>query len=129
MIVVDTSVLIASLRGASQPEVDRLASLMDRERLLLGDLVLCEVLRGARDEGEAIRLRERLLVFTPVEMVGEQVAARAALHYRLLRQKGVTVRNTVDLLIGTFCVMNRHRLLHDDRDFRPMVEHLGLVEA
>ena len=37
--------------------------------------------------------------------------------------------STVDLLIGTFCILNRHRLLHNDSDFKPMVEHLGLMEA
>ena len=39
------------------------------------------------------------------------------------------LRNTVDLLIGTFCIVNDLRLLHNDRDFLPMVEHLGLLEA
>ena len=58
-------------------------------------------------------------------MVGEQVAVRAALHYRCSARKAITFRNTIDLLIGTFCILNRHRLLHNDRDFPPMVEHFG----
>ena len=129
MIVVDTSVLIDFLRGEATPQVARLKSLAQRQHLLIGDLVLCEVLRGARGEGEAVRIRERLAEFTFAEMVGEQVATRAALHYRALRQQGVTVRNVVDTLIATFCIVNRHRLLHNDRDFTPMVKCLGLMEA
>jgi predicted nucleic acid-binding protein len=36
------------------------------------------------------------------------------------------VRKTIDLLIGTYCIMHRHTLLHSDRDFDPMQRHLGL---
>lgn len=129
MIVVDSSVWIDFLRHTATAQVDQLIALLDEEELLLGDLVLCEVLRGARSEGEAIRIKERLGVLPVVAMVGRDVAEQAALHHRLLRRRGITVRNTVDLLIGTFCIVNRYRLLHSDRDFLPMVEHLGLAEA
>ena len=64
-----------------------------------------------------------------VDMGGEHITQIAALHYRLLRGKGITVRSTVDLFVGAFCIVNHHHLLHNERDFRPMVEHLGLVEA
>jgi predicted nucleic acid-binding protein len=39
---------------------------------------------------------------------------------------GVTMRKTPDLIIGTYCIERGHVLLHDDRDFLPMQEHLGL---
>jgi predicted nucleic acid-binding protein len=129
VIVVDSSVLVDLLAQRDVPHVARLKGLIERERLLLGDIVLCEVLRGARSEGEAVRMRERLAEFMPVEMVGEQVATRAAMHYRALRREGITVRSMADTLIATFCIINRHRLLHNDRDFAPMVRHLGLLEA
>jgi hypothetical protein len=42
----------------------------------------------------------------------------------------VTVRKTIDVMIGTFCIHHR-LLLHDDGDFDPMVKFLGLevIEA
>jgi len=43
-----------------------------------------------------------------------------------LRRKGVTVRKTIDVIIGTFCIHHQLTLLHDDRDFDPMVKFLGL---
>ena len=129
MIVVDSSVWIDLLRDADTPQVVRLNALLESELLLFGDLVLCEVLRGARNEGDAVRISERLSVLTPVNMVGVEIAGRAAVNYRKLRALGITIRNTVDLLIGTFCIANGHQLLHSDRDFKPMVEHLGLEEA
>jgi predicted nucleic acid-binding protein len=43
-----------------------------------------------------------------------------------LRRKGVTMRKTIDMIIGTHCIEQNCALLHSDRDFDPMVEHLGL---
>ena len=39
---------------------------------------------------------------------------------------GVTVCKSIDLLIGTYCIANDCALLHSDRDFDPMAQHLGL---
>jgi predicted nucleic acid-binding protein len=54
------------------------------------------------------------------------LAPRAARNYRELRELGITGRKTADIIIGTFCIEHRHALLHDDRDFAPMEEHLDL---
>jgi len=59
-------------------------------------------------------------------MIGQELALKSAMNYRLLRRKGVTVRKTIDVMIGTFCIHHRLPLLHDDRDFDPMVKLLGL---
>ncbi len=59
-------------------------------------------------------------------MVTPDVAAKAAANCRRLREAGISVRRTIDLLIGTFCIENDHVLLHSDRDFDPMHQHLGL---
>jgi len=58
--------------------------------------------------------------------VGGDNALRAADYYRRLRKQGVTVRKTIDVLIGTYCIQHRHELLHADRDFDSMQRHLGL---
>jgi predicted nucleic acid-binding protein len=59
-------------------------------------------------------------------LVDVDLAVQAAANYRFLRSRGLTVRRTIDLLIGTFCLVHRHSLLHGDRDFAPMVRFLGL---
>ena len=48
------------------------------------------------------------------------------MNYRAMRKKGITVRKTIDVLIGTYCIENDVSLLHDDQDFVPMEQHLGL---
>ena len=54
-------------------------------------------------------------------MGGTVIALESAMNYRLLRKKGVTARKTIEVMIGTFCIHYRLPLLHDDRDFDPLV--------
>jgi len=84
------------------------------------------VLQGVATEREA-RHVERLFREGPIaNMVDDEMATEAATNYRKLRAKGVTIRKTVDLLIGTFCLCEDLPLLHRDRDFDAMEQHLGL---
>ena len=62
-------------------------------------------------------------------MLGDGMAVQAARNYRRLRERGITVRKTVDMIIGTLCIEGGYCLLHDDRDFDPMPQHLGLQVA
>ena len=126
MIVVDTSVWIDYFNGVPTPQVDLLDELLGRRVLAVGDLILAELLQGfatEQDANRAIRLLEPLEF---VEMAGRDVAIQSAAHYRRLRRRGVTVRKTMDMLIGTYCLMHDHEILHADRDFDVLAEHLGL---
>ncbi|MHB1544445.1 MAG: type II toxin-antitoxin system VapC family toxin [Gammaproteobacteria bacterium] len=126
MIVVDTSVWIDYFNGVASPHTDLLDQLLSRERLVIGDIILTEVLQGFRRDTDFRQAQALLdtLEFRP--MLGQEIALLSAKNYRKLRQAGVTVRKTIDVMIGSFCVRNRHRLLHADRDFDPIEEHLGL---
>lgn len=128
MIVVDSSVWIALLRDYNSPQVELLAT-VDPLEIVLGDLVLLEILQGARDETHASRLLHELSRFRPVEMMSLAVAIDAASNYRRLRAAGITTRRTVDLIIASYCILNGFDLLHQDRDFSPYAEHLGLTLA
>lgn len=127
MILVDSSVWIAHLRGHRTAATAKLETLAGREPLLIGDLILLEVLQGARDESHAARIERGLRQYTVVPLLDADLAPRAAQNYRKLRSLGVTVRKAADIIIGTFCIEHRHALLHDDRDFAPMEQHLGLM--
>jgi predicted nucleic acid-binding protein len=93
---------------------------------MVGDLILMEILMGARSPEHAARLYQDLMRFPVVSLVGADIAEAAARNYRELRSEGITLRTGFDLLIATFCIEHNHHLLHDDRDFEPLVEHLGL---
>jgi predicted nucleic acid-binding protein len=129
VILVDSSVWVAHLRGHRTVATAKLEAAAGREPLLIGDLILLEVLQGARDEFHAARIERGLRRYALVPLLDADLAPRAARNYRRLRELGITVRKTADIIIGTFCIEHHHSLLHDDRDFMPMEEHLGLVVA
>ena len=128
MIVVDTSVWIDALNKRDSQGAQKLRSIKPNKDIILGDLVLLEILQGARDDLHARRMENDLLQFDLRPMLDRAIATRAASNYRQLRSLGITIRKSNDLIIGTYCIANGHALLHSDRDFSPMVEHLGLIE-
>ena len=126
MIVVDSSVWIDFLNGIRSPQVARLFDRLGEEPLLVGDLILLEVLQGVASESEAARVEAALRRFDVEPMLDPDLAVTAAAHTRSLRGLGLTLRKTIDLVIGTFCIARGHELLTADRDFLPMAKHLGL---
>jgi predicted nucleic acid-binding protein len=129
VILVDSSVWIDYFRGAQTPQVEILDGLFGRTRLAVGDLIAVEVLQGVRDEKEFNLVRKTLDAFTHVDLVGRDIAVKAARNYRALREMGITVRKTIDVIIATRCIVGGLTLLHSDRDFVPFVDHLGLKVA
>jgi predicted nucleic acid-binding protein len=126
MILVDSSVWIASFRGALTRETARLKAITDPAEIILGDIVMLEILQGAVSDSNAVNIQKRLAMFGVVALLSPEIAVKAAANFRKLRSKGITIRKTADLIIGTYCMEHGHSLLHADRDFDPMAEHLGL---
>ena len=129
MTVVDSSVWIDFLKGHNSRQVQRLHALLGSEDIVVGDLMLCEILQGLETERAAAEVEALLRNFAIVAMAGEAIAVAAARNYRSLRRRGITIRKTIDLLIGTWCIENGRPLLHNDGDFHPMARHLGLIEV
>jgi predicted nucleic acid-binding protein len=126
MILVDSSVLIAFFNNADIWQVQKLDNLLGNEPVIIGDLILTEVLQGFGTDNDFKKAKEALLVFPTYEMVNQKFAIKSAENYRMLRKNGITLRKTIDMLIGTFCIENEFILLHDDKDFEPMVKYLNL---
>lgn len=125
MIVVDSSVWIDNIRGAAGDHVRMLGEIHPNS-ILIGDLVLTEVLQGARNDEHAAKLLREFQQFPIVDMLSADLAPLVARNFRRLRSLGITIRKTTDLIIGTFCIENDHDLLQNDRDYLPMGRHLGL---
>jgi predicted nucleic acid-binding protein len=64
-----------------------------------------------------------------VELGGKEIAVQAAKNLRILRAKGVTIRQTIDTIIATRCISDGLSLLYRDKDFDPFVRYLGLRSA
>ena len=103
-----------------------LDNLLSGVPVIIGDLILAEILQGFRSDSDYESAKSYLSALPFHEIGGYQVAVQSAQNYRMLRKKGVTVRKTIDVMIGTYCILEGLPLLHDDRDFDPMVSHLSL---
>lgn len=108
------------------PSVQKLRDPTIAYQLLIGDIVLTEVLQGAKDEKDAGRLEAELRKLPIVAIVSESLAVKAARHYRIMRSFGFTMNKIADLFIGTYCIAHSHDLLHNDADFDPMEKFCGL---
>jgi hypothetical protein len=126
LILVDSSVWIDYFKGTVTPQTEKLDSLLGRQPLSIGDLILTEVLQGFAEERDFNKARKMLASLLVVELGGQGIAIQAARNFRTLRSLGVTVRKTIDTVIATRCIESGYELLHSDRDFDPFAKHLGL---
>ena len=126
MILVDSSVWIDYFNGTPTWQTDRLDDYLSKTPVIIGDLILAEVLQGFRSEKDFETAKRFLGAFSFRAIGGYTVAIQSASNYRFLRSAGITVRKTIDVIIATFCILEGLTLLHDDRDFDPMVSHLSL---
>lgn len=126
MILVDSSVWIDYFNGKKTAQTDWLDSSLGNIPIIMGDLILTEVLQGFQSDKDFKTAKEYLSRIPFMAMGGQALVLESAMNYRFLRKKGITVRKTIDVMIGTFCIHYRLPLLHDDRDFDPMVKLLKL---
>ena len=129
MILVDSSVWIDYFRGVPSAQAAHLDKLLGVEPVLIGDLILTEVLQGFVSDPDFDHARRLLGAFETVPLAGTKTCTQAARNFRALRQKGVSVRKTIDTIIATSCIENDYTLLHNDRDFDAFERHLGLKVA
>lgn len=126
MILVDTSVWIDYFNGVSTTQTDHLDRILSEETVLMGDIILTEILQGFDSEKEFRLAKQALDPLDCVDLGGKSLAVKAASNFRLLRSKGITIRKTVDMLIGTWCIEHEVELLHNDKDFDQIASLLPL---
>lgn len=126
MVMVDTSAWIEYFRNGVPAVVRKVDRCLEADLVAIGDLVYCEVMQGIRFPRQREEVSSLLLSLPRFGMVGFEIAEKSAANYRFLRSKGVTVRKTIDVLIGTFCVERDFEIVHSDSDFDLMAPHIGL---
>ncbi len=118
MIVVDTSVWIDVLGGRRTRQARRCVDLIEGgDPVALTDVVFAEILQGLSSDADAELVERHLRAFPVLRLEGLDDCALAAELYRTARNKGVTIRNTLDCLIAAPCVRTGAPLLHSDADF------------
>lgn len=127
MILVDSSAWVEFLRATGSPAHLRLrAALQESVELASTDVIVMEILAGARDNADRDRLRRLLYgqAFLPVD--GPVDYEQAAEIYRLCRSGGETPRKLSDCLIAAVSIRNDAELLCEDADFHAIARHTPL---
>jgi predicted nucleic acid-binding protein len=118
MILADTSVWIDFLNGINSRHRRLLHRLIeDDEDLCLTGVIVTEILQGIKEEKDFKTVQATLLEFPIYHPRGTETYLKAADIYRQCREKGKTVRKTIDCIIAAICLENDLMLLHKDRDF------------
>lgn len=131
MILVDTSVFIDFFRGNQSPTVSYFDIIL-RRAIPFGitSFTYQEILQGAKSETEFEDLQKYLSTqrfYYPKHPVNSY--AEAARIYFLCRQKGMTVRSTIDCLIAQIAMESDLILLHSDGDFELIAKVVPLKNA
>lgn len=127
MTLVDTSAWVEYLRATGSDTHRAVRRLLDRdEPAQTTDVVVMEVLAGARDDDHRDRLRRLLARCEHVPLEGLDDFEAAAELYRVRRAAGETVRALNDCLIAVVAVRASLSVLHADRDFDVLARHTGL---
>ena len=114
--LIDTSVLISLFRDKTGSVTQSLQKLIDGRDYYLSRFTQTELLQGARDEREWLRLSDYLADQDYLEMEDESWQAAARTYFELRRQ-GLTVRSVIDCCIAELALRSKTTLLHNDRDF------------
>ncbi len=127
MTLVDTSAWVEFLRGTGSDTHRAVRHLLEGDGPVhTTDVVVMEILAGARDDDHHQKLR-RLLArceYLPVEGLASYEAAAGL--YRACRQTGGTVRALTDCLIAAVALRVGVSVLHNDRDFDILARHAGV---
>jgi predicted nucleic acid-binding protein len=125
LILADSSAWIAFLRGTDTPAAARVRDLVGTGALASTEVVIMEVLAGAR--AERLADTRRILIqneIIPMSALEDHEAAADI--YRTCRRGGGTVRSLNDCLIAAIAIRSGVPVLHDDRDFEVIARHSPL---
>jgi len=118
VILVDSSAWIEFLRATGSPVHLHLRSALQQgHELASTDVIVMEILAGARDDPDRDRLRRLLYGLEFLAVEGPADYEHAAELYRACRAGGETPRKLTDCLIAAVAMRNDAALLCEDGDF------------
>jgi predicted nucleic acid-binding protein len=126
----DSSVWIEYLRATGSPSHLRLRELVRRgARIATTDVILMEVLAGAKERRHRDELQRLLYACEYLRMVTPSDFERAAEIYRVCRRNGETIRKLTDCAIAAVALRAEVPVLARDSDFHAIARHVPLELA
>ncbi|MDC9714554.1 MAG: PIN domain-containing protein [Gammaproteobacteria bacterium] len=125
MYLIDSSVWIDFLNDKTSDKVDQCIAL---EQSGLTMLIYMEVLQGANSQ-KKFNLYQSYLSEQPFYNFKDIIKSyeQAAKIYFDCRQKGITIRSTIDCLVAQCAIENNLILLHNDKDFKQIAKIYPLL--
>ena len=122
--LIDTTVWVDYLRGRDDSVRDRVASMVNEDRAFTAEIIILEILRGAKSEKEYRMLREDFLALPRLPMDPEawETAWRNSF---LFRKKGLNIP-IVDTLVSSLAIRHDCTLVHADRHFSQLAEYVQI---
>lgn len=125
MYMVDTSAWIFALKRRAVGAVRvRIGQLLDSDAVVTCGPIEAELLLGALNMPEYASLQRQLVGLRRLEVAGDDWPSAGFLGFTL-RRKGITV-GVIDLLLATIAMRHGAVLLHADRDFDLLAQHMPL---
>lgn len=124
-VLIDTSAWVEFLRATGSPVDGRVTSIVAREPYAITDVVMAELLVGARSDAAVRRVRG-------IADTGRFFAVRPLFDYETAADIALTCRSVglsvglPDCLIAAVAINNHLELLAADRDFASIAELLPL---
>jgi len=120
-ILVDTTIWVNFLRGLDSSLGHRLSAWIREERVCTTEIIILEILKGARSDKEYNLLREDFSAL-PLLTINQPVWELAGKISYKLRKRGADVPLT-DVLIAATAIHYQCRLLHADKHFNLIADH------
>jgi predicted nucleic acid-binding protein len=120
----DTTVWVKYLRGLDASLKGRMSSLVLEERLYTADIIIMEILRGAKSEREYDMLYRDFLALPRLEIDPGVWETAWKTAYRI-NKAGLNVP-MADAIIASTAIHYKCILLHSDRHFSLMAKHTEL---
>lgn len=125
MYLVDSSAWIEYLRKTGSPAHLEVKAMVEREspNACVTEPVIMELLAGARDSRNFARI-QRLTSAMPLCQVDPRCDfTEAGALYKVLRDRGITIRSRIDCLIAVIAWRRNATIVHADRDFDAIAAH------
>lgn len=129
MIVVDSGVWIDYFSGNKTQEVETLDRFLGTKPIGTSEIIYTDVLQGFVTEQDFDIAKKLFSFLTELEMVNPRTAIKSAEHARRLRKIGVSIKNSVELFIATYCIENNYPLLYTSDSYTHFERHLKLQNA
>lgn len=127
VILADSSAWIDYLRERDSPARPALRAAISAGIAVICEPVWAELLGGARDDRNQIRLERTLAGFSMIPTLREDWETAATIG-RMTRRNGVTVRSFLDCLIAGIALRSDATLLHSDGDFERIADVIPMFD-